>query len=746
MSIVNQSREIEDGVGRSSWLLSVALVVALTPFGVYPSLAQEAEVGEGEEVAAQQTADEDTVWTDQIVVSAQKREETAQEVPISIVALPETFLENAGIESIQNLAPSVAGLEIVNTGPGQNRIMLRGIGDFAGSFQSSATTGYYIDEVPITTPPSQMAEVALFDVERVEVLRGPQGTLFGDGSMGGTIRVITQKPDSQSFSGRALATLSSIDEGGTGADIRGVLNAPLSRDQLAARLIVGYRDIDGYVDNPGLGLEDTNEEKRTDTRFALGWTPGDRWSLDLAHVYQKLEYADDLLLVEPYIKNTFVLEPQDSEIQSTSLTMVGELGWASFVSGSGYTSRENLTVGDVTQAAQFLIGPFIEEATFNGEMKQDTFTQEFRFVSTGSDSVLWTAGVFYKHDERTLLESAPSVPDLVPIIGAPILDSLLEMEIDQIAVFGEAKWLIKDNLTLLAGGRYFSDERENLLNSFGLLGPPEEDLFTEGDDSKFTPKLSLTWAANDDVLVFGSAAQGFRSGGLNVGQPTIEAVFPGLSSETFDAETLTSVELGVKTMKMSRSLMTNFYAYYQDWDDLQLNFATPDGLFLFVENAGSARSMGGEVEVVATPASGLQLTLGLAYVDSEIREDVYDQLGNQLSASGNRIPYVPKFSASLGFEYTRPVGDRMFGLLRGDYSYRASNYSDPDNTPEFKNASSNLVGLRVGLEGMNWGVFLWGANLLEEDASTIRTSNFLGSPITVYTPPRSLGVDFKVSF
>ncbi len=236
-------------------------------------------------VAAQETLIEE------IIVTAQKREQLAQDIPVAITAITSDALENTSAFSIEDLRDLVAGLEIVNAEPGSNRISSRGVTDIGGAFEATASVGYYLDETPVSSFATSMPEIALWDVERVEVLRGPQGTLFGEGSMAGTIRVIARKPDASAFSANVMGSASSTSKSdGDNYSVRTVLNVPLSDDKLAARLSVGYQDDSGWIDVPNdRGAKDTNDRQQLDARLALRWTPSDALTVDFSYMHQDVE-------------------------------------------------------------------------------------------------------------------------------------------------------------------------------------------------------------------------------------------------------------------------------------------------------------------------------------------------------------------------------------------------------------------------------------------------------------------------
>ena len=293
--------------------------------------------------AQDQATDEsgDALIIEEVIVTAQKRDQVAQDIPISIFAITESVLEQSGINSLEGIRDITAGLEIVSSSPGAVQIAMRGVTNLSGTIESTAAIGYYLDETPISAFATAMPEFALWDASRVEVLRGPQGTLFGEGSMGGTIRVITNKPEATEFYGRLQGEISSVDGGDTGYSGRGVLNVPLMEDQLSFRLTFSHLDRGGWVEVPDLNLKDTNDLKATDIRAALRWTPNDKLTLDFSYMYQDIDLDNTWGqtspgVLDPQEQIPFAgpinqLSTEDSNYDLFNLTIDYDFGFASLV-------------------------------------------------------------------------------------------------------------------------------------------------------------------------------------------------------------------------------------------------------------------------------------------------------------------------------------------------------------------------------------------------------------------------------
>jgi len=691
---------------------------------------------------------------EEVIVTAQKREQAAQDIPISIFAVTGDTLEQAGINSLEGIRDIAAGLEIVSVNPGAVQIAMRGVTNLSGGIESTAAVGYYLDETPVSAFATAMPEFAMWDANRVEVLRGPQGTLFGEGSMGGTIRVITNKPDSSDFYGRVQGEVSTIDGGETGYAGRGVVNIPLAEDTLALRLTLSHIDQGGWVDVPDLDEEDTNNIQSTDIRAALRWTPSDKLTVDLSYMYQDLELDNTFGQTSPG-----VLDPQDqlsyagpvgqlsteaSDYDLFNLTIDYDLGFASLVSATSNFNQDRSWLDDLTPQMPLFFGiPGTSDST--GATTVDVFTQEFRLVSIGDERLDWTAGVFYKTNDR---EAVQTFFFDLPAWG--LVDqaaSLQESSADSWAVFADIDFEFTDRWSGQLGGRYYSDDREltttDLEDSliFGTVAGTVTS--GSGSDSHFSPKVALTWTG-DDTLFYAKVANGFRSGGTNPNH----SFKPDQIPDIFGPEELWSYELGLKNMLADGRVQLNAYVYFNDWTDLQLGFVTDDGLFGYTENAGSAESKGGELEFLWVPTDRLTWAINLSYTNAKITEDVYNAFGELIAAKGNKIPFVPEWSLGTTLDYIWPVSDKLEGVVHLGYAFRDANYSEPSNDEARENDKYNQVRLRGGIQGERWGLYAFVTNLLNEDDTTYKLRPVAATPLTytTYVRPRTIGVEATWDF
>ena len=744
-------------------------------------------------IAQAQESSSNALQIEEIIVTAQKREAAVQDVPMAITALTEEAMTLAGINSMQDLGSAVAGLEVVNSQPGRNRLIIRGIGDQSSSLQSTATAGYYVDETPLTSNPGSMAELAMFDVERIEVLRGPQGTLFGDGSMGGTVRVITSKPDASGFSGKFQATGSDTDGGGTNYAAKGMVNIPVLEDKFAIRATASYSDLEGWLNNSWTGETKTNSSNATDARIGARLTPNDALTIDLTHYVHRLELDDSYSSDENYIKDTSLREPQNTEIDLTALTIQYDFENSTFTSATGYWDQQIDFLVDRTTLGLQDIGTLSD--SFATDMS--VFTQEFRLASANEGKLQWTVGAFFKKEERELKQLTDLHDFFGFIFGVPdevvnINDVYLAFDIDSYAVFADFTYSIRDNLRLNAGARYFEDERQYdlALVIFGEPLPIPVDPTKVSDDA-ISPRVSLNWDINDSVMAFATASKGFRSGGINDAAVEINAfaiepcaVPPGPNclpgpvggeyrevsgdavSLSYSAEDLWNYEIGIKSMLRDNTVMLNAYLYYQDYKDLQTSVAQPVfepgfiGNLGYRANVGSASSTGAEVELRALVSEQFEIGLNATYIDAILEENVGsgsrplvdDDLGSigviefrdeTFATKGNRIPFTPEFSASAYGQFNFPVGN-LDGLFRATYNHRGDTFSNAANTEDSRTDSTDLFNLRAGVQSEKWWLHLFVDNVGDTNASSFTTTRN-GHDWSNRARPRTIGLQFGVS-
>jgi outer membrane receptor protein involved in Fe transport len=727
----------------------VALGALLVVLGTASQRVSWAQAGEASSAGSSSELKE-------VVVTAERRTEKLMDVPMSVTALSQEAIEAKGLHNIDDLSRVAPGVTFFRNGMSasgnyndeDSDISIRGIQSSAGA----STTGIYIDDTPIQTRHLNFGTVnpypSLFDLERVEVLKGPQGTLFGSGSEGGTLRFITPAPGLTHYSGFAKAEFGQVDGGGQNYEAGAAFGGPIIDGVLGFRISASFREDGGWVDrvnytrpvptptacNPtvcfgipasvyttipeatGTTESHSNWHDTQTFRAALRWVPSENLTIDPSFYIQTL-HVNDTAAYWPNISNPADNVYRNGNAQrnpSTDPWYVAALKidwhepWADIVSNTSYFSREQHSVSDYTQwiSTVFLFNqypPAGDTSTAYFTDHQDNFSQEFRLSSTDPTSRLqWTAGVFYLHAHENSTEFiysqdlAPNEPNYLGYSQPEF--SMLDK---QLAVFGELNFKLTQVLSATAGLRYSKLDYSGVVKEqqFEYFGNLNVDSTSSGSDKPLTPRFVLNYTPNPDSLYYASAAKGFRPGGINTELPT-ECTGPyGITQAptTFGPDSLWQYEIGAKNTLADHRLQVSAALYYIDWKNIQQFVYLTCGLG-FDYNLGSVTGKGGDIEVNwrATP----DLTLGFmaAYTDSSYDSDV--PLGPYLKivTKGDHLLASP-WNMDLNAEYVwNGVARRPY--VRLDYQYATAQnslvpYINPANAPLSDPTLPGLPEIRV---------------------------------------------------
>jgi outer membrane receptor protein involved in Fe transport len=676
---------------------------------------------------------------EEIVVTATHRQASVQEIPFSITALSGQSIEKMGADALKDFAVRIAGLEVASFSPGLNRVTIRGISTQTGE----SSTGFYIDEMPVTADPVAQPDVRTFDINRVEVLRGPQGTLFGEASLGGTIRIITNKPDATKFAAAFQGTLSNTRHGGWNHGANAMVNVPLAENKLALRIVASERKNEGYIDNIQLGQKDVNDERAIDARASLAWTPNEDLTITTTFQYMENETESEFTSNEDYEQVKFTSEPRDDNSYRGNLTVEYEFPWANFISSTSYFERDTLRNIDQTGPATGLIPPGITVAQVF-DINYEIFAQEARLVSTHGGPLDWLVGIFYKDSKRRTISSTVTNPDL-----GPLLEGDSDLRFKQWALFGELTYHVTDRLHAVAGLRYFEESDRFSILSFGALTGPGINNTTKANADLFTPRFSLTYDISKGAMIYATASRGFRTGGANPTKPIFDLLGIPLP-ETYDPDTLWNYEIGAKIEAFNQRLTINGSAYYMDWKDIQLP-ASAAGVFNGTFNAGSATSKGVELELMLRPTDHLTLTAAGNYTDATLDEtvSVTTPFGDvPVAIDGNELPLVPKWKLSFSGEYIQPLDETWQGVIRASASFVPKRYNFADNNPAERLNAYQLVDVQVGVESERYDILLFADNLTNE----VVEYAFLGDPslplerFFAVGRPRTIGLTVRGRF
>jgi outer membrane receptor protein involved in Fe transport len=697
----------------------------------------------------------------EVLVTAQKRTEKIQDVPVSISVVDGSRLENGGSTQLTDYSAYVPGMQVDSNGtPGQTTVSLRGIGPLG----SSATVGSYVDDAPIGSSGIYNSTNALsfelmpYDIERIEVLRGPQGTLYGASSIGGLLKYVTIAPALDEFEGKV--GIEAVDVAGASSNdfnYGARISFPLAKDSLGMSLSYARRELPAYVDNVQTGDSDVNEGSQEGARVALLWQPSETTSLTLSAMRQEVESDDNAVLFEDIngvavgdglSTNVFLDEPYESQYDLYSATLNVKIGDMTLTSVTSYSEADLLVTSDATRAYGELIGAILEIGTIHADVSypfgQKKLTQEIRLASPASDRFEWLVGVFYT-DEDNEVEQTVSLYD--PDTGE-LLDGLnpaavvqLPNEYQEYAIFTNGTFKFSDTFHLSTGVRYAKNDQKFRQISFGLI-VPTADVPGTSDEDVVTYSLSPQWHLSDETMLYARVATGYRAGGPNV-------FLPGVPP-TVDSDSMTNYEVGVKSSLAGGNVLVEAAAFYMDWEDIQLGVAFPNGTS-GLANAGSAESQGVEGSLSWLASDNFTIGVNGAYTDAKLTSDTPN--GAQ---DGDRLPRTPEWSGSVFADYVVETGGGQDWQFGGLIRYVGDRISDPSSQPNSVAADSYLtVDLSAGVTiNDRWTIRAYARNVTDEDGDISRSlsignSSLIGGPqfiSVVPVQPRTFGLGVEVAF
>ena len=710
----------------------------------------------------------------EVVVTAEKREEPLQQAPLSVTAIPGQTLEMQHAVDLEDWAGYVPGLVLGDAGaPGETFLAVDGIGPIG----SASEVGVYIGDTPVGSSSSFEGangftmDLMPYDLQRVEVLRGPQGTLYGASTMGGLIKYVLAAPDPTHFSGQIGGDLFGVDHASDpGGGVRGEANVPLVNDALALR-ISGYdENTPGYIDDATTGQKDDNALKQYGGHAALLWQVTSDFSAQVSALYQH-SHADNQSFVAlgfttqqpiagPYSNINARPEPFTQELQLYDLTLNWNLHWAQLTSVSSYQQFDNNTVEDLTDylggPAGGLLGelgaPVNNQSEFDERYGLKKFTQELRLASPDGQKLEWLVGGYYTREDASnheVFDGYNTGGALLNPLEAVNLPSLYQ----EYAFFGDLTYHFTDWFDLTGGVRYAHNNQSFVETEGGsLLGssPPTAPVLTvPGSSSEgvttysVAPELHLT----KDVMAYARIASGYQPGGPNL-------VLPGVTGvpTQFGSSQLTDYQVGLKSTLLDGRATLDISAFYIDWTKVQVSVLI--GNTSVIENAGKARSEGFDFSGTYSPIHGLVLGANLSYADA-VLTDAVPSIG---AASGARLPYVPLWSGSLTADYSVPISGPWRGFIGGGYRFTGSRYSDVEGSivsgqlQGIEAGADNVLDLHLGARTQDLTLTLFAKNLTNEHAYLPPADYFysaLDAPIDIKAPvmqPLTIGVSVDKSF
>jgi len=734
---------------------------------------------------------------EEVVVTAEKRTEDVRKVPASVSVVSEADIADAHLGNVADLARSVPNLSFsTQGGEGNQNIELRGISSTAGS----STVAVYLDDVPLTVrnlDTQGQVEPSFFDISRVEVLRGPQGTLYGASSEGGTIRYISNAVDLAAGSGSLYTDVSRTKHGGTNYTARGIVNAPIVAGQLGLRIGLSMSSSAGFIDHyspddPTLLLQrGVNGERTVAGRAQLEWKPNSALDIRPSVIFQQT-HSDDLNVLDlgsPDLlsQHKRVVEPGNDMLFVPSVTVGYDMGSTSLTSVTSYFYRHFDRTVDGTFYNSGYLGSLIDGAGLVGldgnldgyqignlaspvhyQILTQQFSQELRLASqpygAGGTPVNWIAGAFYSNqnlDSRDF-ETVPGIntalnniygagfaasPALLTALGGPTvpvfpndavyLNNKLYGE-TQASVFGEISYHFTPALAATAGLRYLTARTSlNRLGDYYFATGSPPAITVVGHGKPITPKWALSYDIDDKTTTYASVSKGFRLGGPNRPLPSFCPSTPA----SYDSDSLWSYELGVKSRQLNDKLSIAGDVFYIDWKNIQVDINLPC-TFDYYTNAGSAKSYGSELELRFKPVSRLTLDLAGGYTHATLSQDV-----PALSiTAGQDVPGVPHWSIKTSGRYSAPLGADQTLFVAADWEYVSASHGTVGVTdPDYNRPAYGAFGLNGGESYRDWRFSVFVKNLFN-DQKIIQRPNLQTVNRGYTITPRTIGLSAEVDF
>lgn len=642
-----------------------------------------------------------------VIVTARKREERQIDIPIAMNSISGEQIDAFGISKIADVIDNTPAASTVDTGGGRTQVQIRGISSSLGGNDN----GYYLDETPFTgvTVP-WYPDVRSFDIDRIEILKGPQGTLFGEGSMGGTVRVLTRKPDFNYFDAAVELSASSTKGGGNGWGGKGMVNVPLIDDKLALRVAVTDEFVPGWVDDVTTGKNDINEQRVKTSRFKLRFAPTEQWTMDLAHwKYNSKAPGGNNNSADDLTTRSFYAITGKWDVTTFATTY-------DFDDSQLFYAFSDADMLDVTDGKVNPTTPY--QAVFDIGVR----TQEVRWASTGERRFDWTVGYYLRESGRD---------DGSSLGGAP--PSISSQTNDAYAVFGETSLKLPNPaFTLSTGLRYFNDKVSARSDAAG-----RSNVLVDTFD-RWNPRLSLSYKPTDNTTIYASAASGFRSGQLQPITSILLAEQNGIElPKSVSPDSIMTYELGAKSSRMDDKLVVEGALFYSDWKDVAVRVPVAPSINGLMNSEGT-RTRGAEFNVYYTPSAALSLQMGGSVVDAEYVAPV----PTTPIIRGTPVYNVPKVNLNASASYSWPVGNSMTGIARVAARHDSARKTGLGaGTP---GDAITLLNARIGLESLQgWSAFLYGDNLADEDGA-INSRSLSG--VANHPRPRTFGVLLRYDY
>lgn len=674
----------------------------------FPSFSRAAEA----QPAAKTTLQE-------IVVTANKREERLVDTAQSVTAISGNALEVQEAAHFEDYVTKVPGFNLVSAQVGQSRLVLDGVN--AGGV--SATVGTYLDETPFGSATGLAnggvlaPDLDTFDVSRIEVLRGPQGTLYGASTLGGLLKFVTNAPSPSGYAGKVEVGAEDTDSAGASGSVKAMVNIPLGAD--AAIRVSGFDSYQsGFINDPMRGAKDVNGTHFAGGRIGLLYRPTDRLTLRLTATGQDIlsdgtstEDVDPTTLRPFYGQLTQTrafAEPNDISYRVYNATVDYDFKFADLLSSTSYGVLRQYNRLDATAEYGGLLSSILDEplgAQVLQHLDQKKFTQEVRLQSP-AQPFEWLVGGFFTREVNTLDQNLGAL-SLPSATIAPGLDGLevihLGSTYDEYAGFANIDYHFTDRFDLSAGGRYSHNNQQASQVTTGALVGPASFAGGTSSDNVFTFAVAPKYKITDSAIIYARIAKGYRPGGPNVLSPLASTAVP----RTFSSDSLIDYRVGFKGEFIDHRLSVDASAFHIDWSRIQL-LTVIDGIGVNA-NGGSAQSNGVEGSITYIPVRGLTLSANGAYTQANLTQDTGAYLNGH---KGDRLPYVSPFAGALSADYERPVGQDLKAFIGGSLRYADRRLSDFDPTVgQLSLPAYTSLDLQAGIEWKNYRVEVYAKNV-----------------------------------
>lgn len=657
---------------------------------------------------AQAAGDAETGVSD-IVVTAQKRSESVLDVPIAITALSGDDLAKSQAFRLQDFVERVPGLQFLNGSGLFNQVVIRGVS--AGDATITSTVASYIDETPYTAVGSYAGSTKItpnldtYDMSRIEVLKGPQGTLYGSNALAGILKYVTNAPDVSGFYGSADSGINSVNHGGTGYDFHGMVNVPLN-ETTAVRVVGYYSKYAGYIDDPVRNAKNIDESRNYGFRGSLLFKPSSDVSIRLSALYQKRSYDDigseDVApytltpTVGKYQHTTLVAQPGHVENQLYNITIDWDLQFAKLLSTSSYARYKLYDITDYTTEfgpyTPFFLGSLFG-VVYPNTTSNKIYTQELRLASKDDKMFGWQVGGFFTK------QNAWSIAELFPIDLATneilydypenIGSFTFTPTYREFAGFANLEYHVTPAIDLAVGGRYSRIKQTFIQESGGFLGGVP--FQTASNEGVWTYSADARWRFADKNMVYARVAKGYVPGGPN-------SVLALTTPTSYESSTTVNFEGGLKGKIFDNRVSYEVSAFHIKWSNIQLT-AFVDGRSS-ITNGGTATSKGFEWNFTYVPITGLTFNVNGAYTHAKLTEATPASVGG---LSGDRMPYSPYFQGSGSADYELPLSEQLSGFVGATWRYNGLRYGNfAADGPRQTMPSYNLVDLRAGVQSETW--------------------------------------------